>query len=283
MPWQDLSSGFRLYRSLAVKSLKLKSFEFDCLQEILIRIHSAGWKVAEIPILYSPRKSGKSHVKLLRFGIAYIKTFGRMWKLRNSIESADYDARAFDSVIPLQRYWQRRRVSILSRFAKPGGLILDIGCGSSRLLKSSLNLIGLDILIRKLRYARHYGRPLVNGTIFALPFPDQLFDCVICSEVIEHVPGDLKPFHEMKRVLKPGGTLVLGTPDYAHRTWRIFEALYGFVAPGGYADEHITHYSLESLTKLLTNLGFSIRKHEYILHSELILQCTLNPEESTVF
>jgi dolichol-phosphate mannosyltransferase len=51
MPWQDLSSGFRLYRSLAVKSLKLKSFEFDCLQEILIRIHSAGWKVAEIPIL----------------------------------------------------------------------------------------------------------------------------------------------------------------------------------------------------------------------------------------
>jgi hypothetical protein len=77
--------------------------------------------------------------------------------------------------------------------------------------------------------------------------------------------------------LKPGGTLVLGTPDYAHRTWRIFEALYGFAAPGGYADEHITHYTLEGLTKRLNDLGFSIRKHEYILHSELILQCTLNP------
>jgi dolichol-phosphate mannosyltransferase len=274
LPCKDLSSGFRLYRTSVVKSLKLKSVEFDILEEILIRILAEGWRVAEIPIRYVPRKAGKSHAKLLQFGIAYLKTFGRMWKLRNSIEFADYDARAHDSIIPLQRYWQRRRRSILEDFAFRGELLLDIGCGSNQILGSDLNLVGMDILLRKLRYSKRYQRPLVNGSIFALPFLNQAFDCVICSEVIEHIPGSLQPFLEIKRVLKPGGTLVLGTPDYAHRTWRIIEAVYRVAAPGGYADEHITHYTRESLGIILANLGFTIHKQEYIVNSELIVQCT---------
>ncbi len=202
-----------------------------------------------------------------------------MWRLRNSIECADYDDRAYDSVIPLQRYWQRKRSRIIERFSPDSGQTLDIGCGSSRILTLKSLPIGLDIRLNKLRYARKFGRPLVTGSIWNLPFPNAVFDCVICSEVIEHIEGGTQPFTEMRRVLKPNGRLILGTPDYHHLTWRIIEAIYGKVVPGGYADEHITHYSLQSLTQILQKLGFEILGHDYILNSELILNCRLAKQE----
>ena len=54
--------------------------------------------------------------RFLKFGIAYLRTLGRMWQLRNSVESADYDYRAYDSPIWLQRYWQRKRHQIILDF-----------------------------------------------------------------------------------------------------------------------------------------------------------------------
>jgi dolichol-phosphate mannosyltransferase len=80
---KDLSSGFRMYRLEAVKSLRLDARDFDVLEEILIRVHTAGWSIAELPFHYMTRGAGKSHAKLLKFGIAYLKTLGRMWRLRN--------------------------------------------------------------------------------------------------------------------------------------------------------------------------------------------------------
>ena len=280
LAYKDLSSGFRLYRADALKKLQFRSSDFDVLEEIIIKSYASGSKVCEIPIYYKPRRSGSSHAKLIKFGIAYLRTFYRMWRLRNSIECADYDDRAFDSIIPLQRYWQRKRSRIIERFAPQNCVTLDIGCGSSRILTSKSLPIGLDIRLNKLRYARKFGRPLVTGSIWNLPFPDAIFDCVICSEVIEHIEGGPRPFTEMRRVLKPNGQLILGTPDYNHRTWLIIEAIYARVAPGGYADEHITHYSLESLTQILQKLGFTILGHDYILNSELILNCRLAKQES---
>jgi len=275
IPWKDLSSGFRLYRTSAVKHLQLQSINFDILQEILIRGYAQGWRVMEVPIRYKPRQIGSSHAKLLRFGIAYLRTFRRMWNLRNSIQCADYDDRAHNSKIPIQRYWQRRRYSIIEDFGSNHGLTLDIGCGSSRILSSKVRPIGMDILINKLLYARKFGRPLLNASIWSLPFPDQTFDCVVCSEVIEHIDSGLKPFLEMRRILKTGGTLVLGTPDYGHLTWRMIERIYGWIVPGGYADEHITHYTFKSLKELVESLGFRVIQHKYICRSELIFQCIL--------
>ena len=65
---------------------------------------------------------------------------------------------------------------------------------------------------------------------------------MLCSQVIEHVPKDSPILDELCRVLAPGGRLVLGTPDYANWQWVYIEKLYGLV-PGGYKDEHISHYT----------------------------------------
>jgi 2-polyprenyl-3-methyl-5-hydroxy-6-metoxy-1,4-benzoquinol methylase len=94
---------------------------------------------------------------------------------------------------------------------------------------------------------------------------------LICSEVIEHIPEGLKPFHELRRVLRPGGLLILGTPDYGRSLWRVIEALYERIVPGGYAVEHITHYSQETVTRLVQQIGFRVESVAYIFGCELIM------------
>ena len=272
LPVKDISSGFRLYRAAILRELDLQSNDFDALEEILIKCYARGYRIAEIPFRFVPRDQGKSKVKLLQFGMAYLKTLLRMWKLRNSIASADYDARAFESVIPLQRYWQRKRYWIVTNMVDTSRSCLDIGCGSSRILGAlGSRSVGLDIQLGKLRYSRRYGRPLVNGSILTLPFTDQSFEQVLCSEVLEHLPAGLQSFAEMGRVLAEGGRLILGTPDYGRLTWPIIERLYGFFAPGAYADEHITHYTSEQLVHIMETQGFRFQCARYILNAELIM------------
>ncbi|MBM4429243.1 MAG: glycosyltransferase [Chloroflexi bacterium] len=272
LPVQDLSSGFRLYRSSILKNLDLRSHDFDALEEILIKCYAAGCKILEVPFHYVPRHTGKSKVKLLQFGLSYLRTLLRMWKLRNSISSADYDARAFDSPIPLQRYWQRRRHKIVTQMADARRPSLDIGCGSSRILSAlAEHTIGLDIDRGKLLYARRYGRPLVQGSVFTLPFPAESFEQIVCSEVIEHLPSSPQPFLEIARVLKDGGHLILGTPDYGRLSWLIIERLYKIFAPDAYGDQHITHYRAGELVEFMKTQGFQFKRREYVAHSEVIL------------
>ena len=271
LPVRDLSSGFRLYRAVAVQGLDLEGTNFEVLEEILVKIHAEGWQVLEIPFTYYPRERGSSHARVVAFGMALFAAFLRLWKLRSSIESADYDERAFYSPIPLQRWWQRRRHEIVCAWTRGAGKTLDIGCGSSVILQSINDVVGLDILHNKLRYMRRYDVPLIRGSVFALPVRDASFDCVVCSQVIEHVPYDDQIFAEFRRVLRPGGRLILGTPDYATVGWRTIEPLYGFFAPGGYKDEHITHYTRERLIQLCREWGFALEDTAYVFRSELVL------------
>ena len=95
---------------------------------------------------------------------------------------------------------------------------------------------------------------------------------MICSEVIEHIPDHPQVFQELIRVLRPGGTLILGTPDYGRRLWWILEWIYGKVLPGAYAQEHVTHYTKASLTGRLANLDFTIQEFQYVGFCELVFR-----------
>jgi dolichol-phosphate mannosyltransferase len=270
LPVRDLSSGFRLYRTDAVRSITISGTNFESLPELLIKAVLDGRSTAEVPFDYAPRREGRSHVHFVTFGLCYLRTLGRMWALRSSIAAADYDERAFDSLIPLQRYWQRRRHEVVLRWVRDcPGVVLDVGCGSSRIVQDLERVVGLDVLASKLRYLRRHSPALVQGSVFELPFADESFEAVVCSQVIEHIPGGPRPFEELARVLKPGGLAVVGTPDYGRPYWPAIERAYKLAHPNGYADEHITHYTLPSLRESLEAAGLEVLAHEYILGAEL--------------
>jgi dolichol-phosphate mannosyltransferase len=271
VPVRDLSSGFRLYKSDVLRQQTHTTRDFDILQQIVVRAYADGWKVQEIPFVYRPRERGSSHRRAPKVAAASIRHFPELWLLRNSILAADYDDRAHDSRIPLQRYWQRARYRHVTDLIAGEGPVLDVGCGSSRIIGAlPPGSVGLDVLLRKLRYSRKFRRALVHGSAFSLPFADHAFPCVLCSQVIEHVPKDSPILDELCRVLAPGGRLVIGTPDYNHWEWLVTERLYGMV-PGGYADEHIAHYSYEELAAIFRKRSFRLEESRYILRGELIM------------
>ncbi len=269
---RDMSSAYRLYHAGALRRAALHARDYDALQEVLVKAYADGWRVMEIPLHFTAAPQHSAAARTARFGLAYLRTFGQLWGVRNSILTADYDDRAHDSVIPLQRYWQRQRYQHIVELMSGEGTVLDVGCGSSRIIGAlPPGSVALDVLLRKVRYARKFGRPLVQGTGFQLPFADASFPCVVCSQVIEHVPMASPILGELCRVLKPGGRLILGTPDYAQWQWVAMEKAYGLAAPGGYADEHISHYTREMLIDLFAVRGFRLEDTRYILKGELIL------------
>ena len=104
----------------------------------------------------------------------------------------------------------------------PGAMLRQSG--------SPFAVVGIDISPRILHEARqrvwHGGQPeiayLAAADAVALPFPDAWFDVLLASQVIEHVPDDARALREMRRVLRPGGTLVISTD---HRDNRVSRAL----------------------------------------------------------
>jgi dolichol-phosphate mannosyltransferase len=269
---KDMSSGFRMYNRRCIPWGNLSGKDFNILQELLVKALTQGYRIREIPFNYKPRACGSSHARVIKFGLAYLRTFIQLWRIRNSIASGDYDARAYDTWFFPQRYWQRKRYKHIMNMAKGKGRCLDVGCGSSRILEAlPPESVGLDILIRKLRYAKMFNRPLIQGSVFNLPIKDRSFPCVICSQMIEHVKR-ANVMNEIDRAIEPGGFLILGTPDYSKWQWVLIEWLYGKILPQGYADEHITHYTYgELIQEFVDNRGYTLEASRTILQGELIL------------
>jgi len=91
------------------------------------------------------------------------------------------------------------------------GRLLDVGCGQrpyeKTFFSSASHYIGAD-------YQSDRSRPDVICSATALPFPDNEFDTVTSTEVLEHVGEPLLALSEMRRVVKPGGYVILSTPMY---------------------------------------------------------------------
>ena len=274
LPFRDLTSSYRLYAREQIAAQTPVRAGDAALPEVLIKSFCQGHAAVELPMHYidHPYGSGRRFGALARLGLDYAATLKAMWVLRNSVESSDYDTRAFYSRIPFQRWWQRQRYAILSDYIGDALRVLDAGCGSTQLLNRFPQNVGMDFGLRKMRFMRRPGRRLVNGSTFALPFRSEAFEIVISSQVIEHLPDDPRIFSELIRCVAPGGALVLGTVDYGSWQWPFIERLYGLFKPTGYAQEHITHYTTAELVQRLTRLGLTIERVQYICRGEIVIK-----------
>lgn len=103
--------------------------------------------------------------------------------------------------------------------------VLDVGCntgyGTLRFAPVARRVVGVDVSPRAIEAAGERapeGRPefiLTSG--FDLPFPNASFDLVTCFQVLEHVPDPVVFLRELARVARPGGTIILATPNAATR------------------------------------------------------------------
>lgn len=102
-----------------------------------------------------------------------------------------------------------------------GKMVLDAACGDgygSRLISSrALSVIGLDISKKSVEEAKtkyqSSNLEFITGSVDNLPFNDASFDVIVSFETLEHVSRHEVVMHEFKRVLRPGGFVIISTPD----------------------------------------------------------------------
>jgi 2-polyprenyl-3-methyl-5-hydroxy-6-metoxy-1,4-benzoquinol methylase len=107
------------------------------------------------------------------------------------------------------------------------GRLLDVGCGTGNFLAGMAALgweaTGVEFDDGALRTARqHKGIMVYPGSVEEQGFSDNSFDAITLSNVIEHVPDPAATLAELKRILAPGGRLVLITPNINSLGHRIF-------------------------------------------------------------
>ena len=178
---------------------------------------------------------------------------------------------------------------------KPGFKILDIGCGSGRHTSAAYQcrnatVIGVDLNFDDLkdasnrmnlhdRLGEHGGGiwGLSAADILALPFQDDHFDLVICSEVLEHIIVHTAAIREIVRVLKPGNNLVVSVPRY----WP--ERLCWILSPSyaGGNGGHVRIFKQQQLISDLTSAGLNLwsRHFAHSLHTPFWwLKCLVGPD-----
>src|SRR5579859_7234357 len=154
--------------------------------------------------------------------------------------------------------WELRRRFLLGDVAE-GDRVLDLGCGdgafTALIAETGAEVTGVEVATAALARARA-GHPELDFRLAPidgpLPLADNEFDVVWASEVIEHVADTARWLSEVRRVLAPGGRLLLTTP--AHGRLRV--ALGGverFSEPLG---DHLHLYTKSSLRTLLAEFGF---------------------------
>jgi ubiquinone/menaquinone biosynthesis C-methylase UbiE len=149
-----------------------------------------------------------------------------------------------------------------------GERVLDLGCGEGRhvisvYLEQDVEAVGVDLSVQDLLTTRDKfeefateGKPggsfgLSSANALALPFADNTFDKVICSEVLEHIPDYQAALREIDRVLKPGGLFCASVPRHwpERICWAFSEAYH--MVPGG----HLRIFNSDELRDQIEELG----------------------------
>ena len=105
-------------------------------------------------------------------------------------------------------------IDLISIYAKDCDSIVDVGVGTGRLLAHfpKLERYGLDISLTYISRLGSSGIQVCVGAIEDLPYASDAFDIVVCTDVLEHVIDLHKALLELKRVIRPGGVLIVRVP-----------------------------------------------------------------------
>ena len=174
--------------------------------------------------------------------------------------TAGYYDKIFKRKNGVQSRWHRDKFTFVGARLPNRGLIVDIGCGPGTFIGNLDNqhrqFIGIDAADNQISYAittyGKIGKKFLKVSTPPYPIDDNSVDAVTAIEFIEHldITSIEKVISEAHRILRPGGSLFLTTPNYGS-FWPILEWIVGKISPLSYDEQHITRFTRYSLISML--------------------------------
>jgi len=170
-------------------------------------------------------------------------------------------------------------LALAGRVFAPGKRLLDVGCGPGFFLKAAAGLgweaEGVEISPSAAEYAAAVlGVPVRRTKLEEAGFPEAAFDVVTMLDAIEHLGDPSAALAVARRVLKPGGRLILNTPDLGSASRRVLGTDWGVLTPA----EHLTYFTGRTLRRMLERAGFDVFGIRNLLRFDP--DCTHAPDAS---
>ena len=153
----------------------------------------------------------------------------------------------------LRPHFQRRLQTIETQLPQRGK-ILDVGCAAGYFLQEAQqrgwHICGMELS----QEMAHSAEQLLHAPIYTAldAVPDRDFDAITLWEVIEHLPDPIETLRQLRDRLRPGGVLMLSTPNNGHwQALRAKELWIGYRPPS-----HLQYFTRETLTDTLHRAGF---------------------------
>ena len=270
LQFRDTQCGLKVLTNPAAtqifKHQRLDGFAFDT--EVVVLAQRMGFETLEMPVRWAHDPATK--VSLVRDSIKMatdlIRTVRRLRTATLSPAGVPTEHAIDMMALAEDTHWwhraKRRLVLELLRTAGATGPCLDVGSGGGALiaeLQDEMPMIGVDLSPRSLAHARARGIETVAlANAQALPFRSGTFGCVLALDVLEHSSRPEAVAEEIRRVLRPGGILVVTVPAFQFM-WSYADHLLG----------HYRRYTKRRLTEDLERSGLDARRVSYF-HSWLL-------------
>jgi glycosyltransferase involved in cell wall biosynthesis len=266
----EFHSGYRAYSISALKQIPFErnsdGFNFDT--QIIIQLHDAGMRIAEVPI---PTYYGDE--------ICYVDGLGYAADVTKDVVAYRMQKAGFGdgSRIALNEEYQLKpsedsshgRISTLLK-SRPPSKILDLGCSSGllaeRLRDMGHHVTGVDLneLDGVAGRTDVFFRSNLNDGI--PPEAGTGYDIVLAADVLEHLvnPGAL--MRQVRDVLSPGGTAIFCVPNIAHwyPRFRSTFGMFDYDQRGILDSTHLRFFTRRSIRRLIERQGYDIRRIESV-------------------
>ncbi len=174
-------------------------------------------------------------------------------------EAENYDEYYGDSNLSVPAFIQGRLEEIIGGFGqfRRNNRILDIGFGAGTMLDVAKDLgwevHGLEVSLPAVEQARRRGYEVFHGGLKESEYPDDSFDVITASEILEHLPDPEADLREIARILRPGGLFWGTTPSAKGISFRLTGLDWSIISP----PEHIQLFSVQAVHRMFKNAGFS--------------------------
>jgi 2-polyprenyl-3-methyl-5-hydroxy-6-metoxy-1,4-benzoquinol methylase len=212
-------------------------------------------------------KDGFPHNRCCDCGMVYVAPVLREERLHSHYLGEDSYTRVLMNEVQMEMDRKKFRygLELIESFVPARGRLLDVGCGPGVFLEVARErgwqVEGLEFNAWCVERVRGLGIPVVDSPLEEAQLPQGAYQCVTLWTVLEHIVEPRPFLQSIRRLVAPGGVLVVLVPNVDSLAIRILHEK----AVTFYGDSHVNHFNAATLGRLLESSGFAVADCETLL------------------